>query len=193
MLYSQDNVYTFLLMFLTGRFNVKNVVASISGEPSKLKVKVRVTNHGVFGIMNAYIVEKTIVEEPQAVPEPAPVATTNGQAEGQGETKEEGKQTGEQPSQDSQQQQGAPSSDKPASKGDQDSSSTPSAEQGQQQQQEEAMDTGNGGQKSQQVSGEEKVCMLFIKVCSLRAKVYIIQAWAFMCTVIVWHVVICAL
>ena len=47
-----------------GRFSVKDVVPAPTGEPSKLKVKVRVNTHGIFGVMNAYIVEKTIVEEP---------------------------------------------------------------------------------------------------------------------------------
>ena len=35
-----------------------------TGEPSKVKVKIRVNTHGIFGVMNTYIVEKTIVEEP---------------------------------------------------------------------------------------------------------------------------------
>ena len=46
-------------------------MATKTGEPSKLKVKVRVNTHGIFGVMNAYIVEKTIVEEP-----PPPAADT---------------------------------------------------------------------------------------------------------------------
>jgi len=121
------------------------VVASTTGEPSKLKVKVRVTNHGVFGILNAYIVEKTMVEEP--VVEAVPAKPTNGQTETQGEAKEEDKQTGGQPSQDKNEakaEQGASPSDKPTTKGDsQDSSNTEPG----QQQQEEAMDTGNAAEQ----------------------------------------------
>ena len=133
----------------TGRFNVKNVVASTTGEPSKLKVKVRVTNHGVFGIMNAYIVEKTIVEEP--VVEAAPAKPTNGQTETQGEAKEEDKQTGEQPSQDKNKtKEGASSSDEPTTKGDSQGSKDA------QQQQEEAMDTGNTAEQGQRQSVSER-------------------------------------
>jgi len=131
------------------------VVTSATGEPSKLKVKVRVTNHGVFGIMNAYIVEKTIVEEPVVEIAPATVPT-NSQTETQDEAK---KQTGEQPSQDSdetKEQQGASSSDEPTSKGDsQDSTNTPSTEPGQQQS-EEAMDIGNTTEQGQPQPVSEK-------------------------------------
>ena len=67
-----------LIMYCSiGRFSVKNVKPAATGEPSKLKVKVRVNAHGIFGVMNAYIIEKTIVEEP-----PPPTVDTAAAGEG---------------------------------------------------------------------------------------------------------------
>ena len=74
---AQMTLLLLVLYYPIGRFSVKNVVPAAGGEPSKLKVKVRVNAHGIFGVMNAFIVEKTIVEEP-----PTPVVDTAAAGEG---------------------------------------------------------------------------------------------------------------
>lgn len=60
----------------TGQFTVNGVQPQPSGEASKVKVKVRVNLHGVFGIHSAHMIEK--LEQPaepmDAETSPDPVA-----------------------------------------------------------------------------------------------------------------------
>ena len=42
----------------TGSFQISNVQPQANGESSKVKVKVRVNNHGIFNVQSASMVEK---------------------------------------------------------------------------------------------------------------------------------------
>jgi heat shock 70kDa protein 4 len=65
-----------------GSFQVQNVVPNAEGEPSKIKVKVRVNLHGIFSVSQASLIEvvkKTVTEEvpPQQLPNGVPSEGTD--------------------------------------------------------------------------------------------------------------------
>lgn len=49
-------------LFFQGRFTIQNVGPQHDGDNSKVKVKVRVNIHGLFGVANASIIEKQNIE-----------------------------------------------------------------------------------------------------------------------------------
>jgi len=53
-------------MYFLGRFSIKDVVPSKEGESSKIKVKVRLSIHGILNVVNASLVEKlAVVPDPE--------------------------------------------------------------------------------------------------------------------------------
>ena len=61
-------IYFFAFIF-SGAFTINNVQPQANGESSKVKVKVRVNNHGVFNIQSASMVEKLTEKAEEQGPE----------------------------------------------------------------------------------------------------------------------------
>ncbi|RUP51485.1 hypothetical protein BC936DRAFT_147947 [Jimgerdemannia flammicorona] len=58
-----------------GRYSVKNVEPTPTGEPAQVKVKTKLNIHGVMAVESAYLVEEKVEEVPVAETGPAPMDT----------------------------------------------------------------------------------------------------------------------
>lgn len=75
-----------VVLLLSGRFTIQNVVPQPDGDSSKVKVKVRVNVHGIFSVSSASLIEKQKGEADDVQMDTEPTVQNEGRPEEQVET-----------------------------------------------------------------------------------------------------------